>query len=183
MNYLLIALGLIFIVAVVQSNKKRTKKVRECTEIDEPLDKSVTYSLKPVLTKSEIVFYKKLKIAINDKYHIYPQQSYRTFIKRAVGKDASYNTKRYAGELTYIADFLIVDKMTNIPIATIEKNDNTHYEKETKIRDSKKMELCKKAGIYYIAFWDYAKDEKTPYANDVDYIKNRLRNKGNLNLY
>ncbi len=181
MDYILIAIGIVLVILMAKLIKK--KGVQENIENDESLDTSVTYSPKRVLTESEITFYAKLKLAINDKYYIYPQQAYRTFIKRDTGKDVSYNKKRYAGELSYIADFLIVDKKTNLPIATVEKNDNSHYEKETEARDAKKWKLCKKAGIPYISFWDFALDKKTPYPNKVDYIKDRFQKIGNIDLY
>ena len=124
------------------------------------------YSIKNLMTNSELDFFNKLKFFEND-YRVIPQLNLASVIKKI-------NNNRYASELFRNIDFAIFTKDYSTLLLLIELNDKTHETKIRKRRDIKVRKICKDANIKLITFY-------TKYPNDETYVINRILNELNIN--
>jgi hypothetical protein len=122
------------------------------------------YDPKPLMTKSEITFYKRIKTLEPAGIHIIPQINLATVLR----KKGKYT---YQNELFRNIDFGVFDASYN-PIFLIELNDKSHEQKNRIERDKKVKAICNSAGIELIMI-----DSNDP---DIEIIKSRLTetNKG-----
>lgn len=103
---------------------------------------------KKLMTDSEYPIYLKLK-NLGDNYKIIPQLNLATIINKTSSTN-NYND---------YSEILIL----------IELNDNTHKQQKRKIRDLKVKEICQKANIPLITFYNN-------YPNETNYVINRILN-------
>lgn len=120
-----------------------------------------SYEKKPILTKSEQAFYKKLCNVASDAYLVEMQVALSSIMNKI-------SDQKYASELNRIIDFALIDRVTFMPVLLIELNDPSHNQKKRQERDAKVKALCDKAGIKIIASW-------TNYENTTFYIKSRIQ--------
>lgn len=102
-----------------------------------------TYELKTFLTQQEKEFLVKLQNVIKNFYDVKSQVAYSTLFKKIplnIDEVTNKNDKRiiFSFELSYVADFVLYDKITELPFATIEFNGIKHYEKAGIEKDTKK---------------------------------------------
>lgn len=120
------------------------------------------YYKKRYMTYNESKFYNKLVNLFNDRFIVVAQVPLSSVIKKV-----SSETRTYQNELYKTIDFALVDKNDLEPMILIELNDDTHNQKNRQARDIKVKELCEKANIKLITFWDN-------YPNEENYIKERI---------
>lgn len=97
------------------------------------------------LTKNEMNYISALIKCLPQGYYIQPQVGLSTIIKRT-------DNAKYQNELNRYVDACIFD--TNYhPIAVIEINDSSHFQKERIERDEKVRKICEEAGLPLITFW------------------------------
>lgn len=92
-----------------------------------------TFTRKPLMTKNEEEFFRRLRKALPDHY-IFPQVAFRAIVKPT----AKYDTKAYTRQLAKIGskhcDFLICDEEL-IVVAIVELDDRTHISVKDAVRD------------------------------------------------
>jgi hypothetical protein len=146
-----IIIGIITIVALKKLDKILEKKPeRKNHEYD--------YKPKPLMTKTELIFYDKIKTLESKNLHVLPQINLATIISKE--GDYTYQTELYRN-----IDFAIFDELYK-PILLVELNDKSHERKDRKERDKKVKEICSKAGIEIVTV-----DTKNP---DINIVKSRL---------
>lgn len=122
----------------------------------------VSYSKKPLLTKSERAFMEKLRPLGEYDLIIVPQVNLATIINKI-------STGRYHNELFRNVDFGIFDTSYNI-LLLVELNDPTHQQKSRKYRDYKVRTIAEQAGIPLVTFY-------TDKPNDQNYVLHRITEK------
>ncbi len=120
------------------------------------------YYKKRYMTYNESKFYNKLVNIFNDKFIVVAQVQLSSVIKKTSGE-----ARTYQNELYRTIDFALIDKNDLEPMLLIELNDNTHNQKNRQSRDIKVKELCEKANLKLITFWDN-------YPNEENYLKERI---------
>ena len=120
------------------------------------------YYKKRYMTYNESKFYNKLVNIFNDRFIVVAQVPLSSVIKKTSGE-----ARTYQNELYRTIDFALIDKNDLEPMLLIELNDNTHNQKNRQSRDIKVKELCEKANLKLITFWDN-------YPNEENYLKERI---------
>ncbi len=142
--------------SLLKPTKRRRRKNRK---FKTAYSSAKEYAAKPLLTQTELRFFKALKQATPANYIIYPQINLATIIQRV-------DNHKYQNELYRNIDFVIFDSDYN-PTLLIEINDRTHNEKERRNRDHKVKDICRQANLPIIAFW-------TDYGIKQDYIEKKI---------
>jgi len=137
------------------------KKMFKYTNDFQKEDSIKTYVIKPFMTNSEYVFYKKLvEIELVGDYKIIPQVNLASIINKI-------SNDRFQSELYRNIDFAIFNKDLTVLYLLIELNDNSHNNYNRKIRDNKVKDICNQANIKMITFY-------TKYDNKKQYILDRV---------
>ena len=97
------------------------------------------------LTQNEINYIAAMIKCLPQGYYIQPQVGLRTIINRT-------DNAQYQNELNRYVDACIFD-INYHPIAVIEINDSSHFQKERIERDEKVKKICEEAGLPVITFW------------------------------
>lgn len=148
-SLLLIVIGLLFFL--------------KSANIKEPKDIDITaYQKRYILTKSENVFFKKLRKAIPMEYTIFSQVPFSCIVKSKDKNNRALfwkiNQKR--------VDFVILDKNLNT-LFIVELDDKSHNGKER--RDKERDHLFLNCGIPTVRFND-------KYENSIEEIKEKVTN-------
>ena len=119
------------------------------------------YVKKPIMSKKEIDFYRKLKTLCPEGYILQCQIPLSSIVEK-------HSESKFANELFRTVDFGFLNATTFEVQLLIELNDNTHNQAKRIYRDAKVKDICAKAGIKLITFW-------TNYPNQTDYIKSKIQ--------
>ena len=160
--FLFIIFFLIYINLLIQpvDNNNKIEIKFNISNIDESIDTSrPLYQIKPLMTKTEYKFYKKLSI-LENTYIILPQLCLISIIKK------NYNNK-HINELFRIIDFAVFSKDYKELLLLIELNDKTHNSFKRKERDNKVNSLCKIVNVKLITFY-------TKYSNTQAHVVSRI---------
>lgn len=113
-------------------------KLLEVKTIEEPPKyESFPYAKKPILTSTEKAFFKKLEIALENKFFIFPQMALNRFLQKANHinkKDWDYNYFNQIKAKT--VDFVIYDKENLDLLLIIELDDESHNSSKKIKRDT-----------------------------------------------
>lgn len=118
------------------------------------------YETKPTfITNCEQQFFNTIKECIPSGYYVFPQINLAAFVTRT-------DNSPFHNELFRNVDFLITDEKYT-PKIVIEINDQSHMERERRIRDKKIHDILEEAGIPILTLW-------TSYGANSKYITNKI---------
>ena len=117
------------------------------------------YQKKSLMTACEMDFYLKIK-DLEQYYRIIPQINLASIVTKATNN-------KYYNDLFRNIDFAIFTPDYSALLLLIELNDNTHNQRNRKIRDLKVQRICNEIGIPLLKFY-------TNYPNEKNYVLNRI---------
>jgi very-short-patch-repair endonuclease len=129
-KYWPIVLAIIILYALKQTIDSRTKEF------------SGSYSKKSsLITQAEKDFFQVLRVAVGDKYEIFPQVNLDKFLLAS----GQYKKRDFHRMNQYSVDFIVCEKVSLTPLLAIELNDSSHYQSSRIERDQKVASILESA--------------------------------------
>lgn len=148
---ILTAVGILFIVVVIKAISDFIESKRNASEPEKFYHKITTndFRLRPsIMNSNEHLFFEQLRLAVGERYHIYPQVSLNAIFQPV----KQWHNWGELSRLNKRIDFVLFNKNTQTPKVAIELDGDSHLKYKSLSRDEFVGQIFTKFNIPLIRF-------------------------------